>query len=414
MPNLPWEDENVRLNLLTLARLKSGDKLSVLKSGATPSDIQFQNIGKGNRSLRKLFDIQKGGFFKLKQTLERNKKGENILVDQQYLIPLTNIFTRARALFLAGQQGVQLLNTKNAYNGVAMLQLTYQRENDTRRAMKVMTILQALSPLIPKESDRNVIVLKTGFQTLNLFKYTSIWPNLNNTFLQMSNFDTNALARNEQGLGTPPQTQLNVTQAEIQQVILDTPDLFRDTQATVLPTLSLPYTRQALGICQQFPADWLRHPPIVDGVEMGLTWADLRELFVALKHDEGMFFLVSQLCSQVGMEAFPSLLFGHRNAQNLTGGTLEFVFYYNDLYWYPNRASDRKKYLTTTKKAIEIKVETWLRGMYFKSETIEPVQMNLEVTPPFELKVTSVITLQRSGNAITMTLMKMEVEATCN
>ena len=55
MPNLPWEDENVRPNLLTLASLKSGDKLSVLKSGATPSDIQVQNIGKGNRSLRNLF-----------------------------------------------------------------------------------------------------------------------------------------------------------------------------------------------------------------------------------------------------------------------------------------------------------------------------------------------------------------------
>ena len=41
MPNLPWEDENVRPLLL--------------KSGVTPSDLQFQNIGKGNRNLRNLF-----------------------------------------------------------------------------------------------------------------------------------------------------------------------------------------------------------------------------------------------------------------------------------------------------------------------------------------------------------------------
>ena len=415
MPNLPWEDANLRPNLVTLGRLKIGDKLSVLKKGATPSDPQFQNIGTGNRSLRKRFDIQKGGILgKLKQKAERKKKGEDILVDVQYLIPLTHLFTAARTLFIANQGGIQLADIKKAYNGIARLQMTHQKEGDSNRVLKVMAILRTLSPLIPRISDRsNIIALKKGSQVINLFNYKAIWPNLNNTLVQLSNLDNNSDGRTEQAIGTPPQTLLNVTQQVIQQVILETPEQFRHTHATQLPTLTQPYTRQAVGVCRQFPADWLRHPPKINGVLMGLGWNDLRKLFVELRHDEGMFFLVSQLLSQVGLEALPSFLFGHRNAANMNRGRLEFVFYYNDLYWYPNQASDRSKHVTTSQKAIELKVETRLRGNYFWSPTPVPEGMNLNQTPPFSLKATNTVALRRSGNAIAMTLKKAQVEATC-
>lgn len=413
MPNVPWDDANVAPNLLTLSRLRSGDKLSVLSSTANPGLPQFQNLGNA-RGLRNRFAIQKGGFFKLTQAIERTKKGENILDDNQYLIPLRNLFTRAKALFIANQPGIQLLAIKNAYNGLSNMLMTYQREKNSQGAMKIIAIQQILSPLIPKEGDRNVIVLRRGYQAINLFQYTAIWPNLNNTVLQFLNLDNNALARTEQGLGSPPQSTRTVTPEVIQQVILETPAIFRTTQATTLPTLTAPYVRQGLGVCKQFPIDWLRSPPIVDGVLMGLEWDDLRKLFVALKNDEGMFFLVSQLCCQVGMEAIPSLLFGHRNQQNVTnGGRLEFVFYYNDLFWYPNKASNREKYITTTKKEIEIKVVTLLDGMFFSSETMVPDQMNIVMKTPFSLSVTSIVALRRKANAISMRLVKYDVGATC-
>ena len=249
---LPWDDVNVGPNLITLSRLRVGDKLSVLSSNANPGLAQFQNLGKGNRGLRHRFDVQRGGFWKLKQALERGKKGENILVDNQYLTPISNIFDRARALFIAGQQGIQLTAIRNAYNGIGNMLMTYRNENDNASIMKVISIQQLISPMIPTEGDRNIIVLRRGSQTLDLFQYTRIWPDLNQTVTQFLDVSNNAGVNTDQGIGNVPLTALNVTQGIIQQVILETPEMFRTIERTTLPTMNAPYARQGLAFARNF------------------------------------------------------------------------------------------------------------------------------------------------------------------
>ena len=122
MAQLPWDDENVKANLEVLARLKPGNTLSVLKKGASPSESMFANLGKGGRGLRAVFDIQKGGFFlKRHQKSEREKKGEDILNDSQYLVP----------------------------------------------------------------NERNCMVLKSGTQTVDLFKCPAVFGDMNQTVCEM-------------------------------------------------------------------------------------------------------------------------------------------------------------------------------------------------------------------------------------
>ncbi len=421
---LPWDDVNVGPNLLTLSRLRSGDKLSVLSSNANPGVAQFQNLGKGNRGLRHRFDIQKGGFWKLKQALERGKKGENILEDNQYLTPISRIFDRARALFIAGQQGIQLTAIKNAYNGIGNMLMTYKNENDNAAVMKVIAIQQLISPMIPTEGDRNVIVLRRGSQILDLFQYARIWPDLNGTVIQFLDVSTNANVNTDEGIGVVPLTALNVTQGVIQQVILETPAMFRISERTILPTMTASYVRQGLGVCKQFLQDWLRHPPILDGEEMGRNWGDLRKLFMALASDEGMFFLVSQLTCQAGVESLHSSIFGHRNRQNhRNGGLWESSLFYNDYYWFPVITTSRDTHINTQSEDIEIKVVSSSLPPMNKCTAMNthpltgqpPPVIDMSTSPPVQsVKTTIAVSLRRRSDRITMRLTKFSVEATCS
>ena len=422
MPNLPWDDENVAPNLLTLSRLRSGDKLSVLSSSANPGLAQFENLGEGNRGLRARFDIQRGGISKLKQKWERSKKGEDILIDNQYLIPLRNLFTRARALFIAGQRGISLINIQNAYNGLSNMVMTFQRDNDSRRGMKMIAIQQVLSPLIPSERDREVIALKRGSQLHNVFLYTRIWPNLNNTALEFLNMDNNATGRTEQGVGETLSTlNPNVTLGDITDVIDEMPEMFRLTQATTLPTLTAPYTRQGLGVCRQFIRDLDGRPPNLNGTPMKRTWEGLRDLLIELRGDEGMFFLVSQLCSQHGLPAFPVYFFKYRYHHNKTNGPLgydEYVFFYDGIHWCPIRSSDQRTFIDTTQREITIRVETDIEAsFFFKSEQRHPIgALEVDERPPFSLKVVTMAALRRariSDTTITMRMVRFDVKADC-
>jgi hypothetical protein len=413
---LPWDDENVLPNLRVIASLRVDDKLSVLKRGANPGMPAFTNIGKGGRSLRAIFARQKGGFwFKKHQRKERAKKGEDILNDLQYFIPLTSIFRRAKELWLASQQDIELLHIRNAYGGLANLQKTYMDEEDEARFQKMIFINQAIASLIPKEYDRyNCIIVQEGTQVLNLFNYAKVFPNLERTLLEYLNLTGNAYAGNEQGLGVPPgQNALTVTQLDITNVIGAVPEMFRHTAATTLPTLNAPYTRQGMGICQQFTTDWLRGQPLVDGTPMARNWNALKDLFIRLGGDEGMLFLVSQLACQAGLEALPQSLLTYRSQQAQNTMQPDWVLFYQGKFWTPGAVA-RTLSINTQLSIIEMKLVMEFNTIFFQAETKED-QPNWSVDPeveaPLTAKITIIVKLERKGNRIDMKFSKVELEA---
>ncbi|MBN2125690.1 MAG: hypothetical protein JW821_15445 [Deltaproteobacteria bacterium] len=416
MPNLPWSDENVKTNLLVIARLRIDDKLSVLKAGANPGVAEFQNLGKGHRGLRAVFSIQKGGFFsKTHQRKERRKKGEDILEDRQYFIPLVQIFTNARTLWLAGAGEIELAHIKNAYAGLLNLQKTYLDENDEQRFQKMMRINQAISQLIPQEHEKhNCIIVKEGAQVLNLFQYKKVLPNLEDTLKGFLDLSSNSMAGSEQGVGTAWGTQLIVTAEVINSVISVVPTMFRLTGPTTLPTLNAPYTRHGLGVCKQFPTDWHRKPPIVDGTAMARNWGALKKLFIKLGGDEGMLMLVSQLTCQAGLESIPQSLLTYRSQGAQNRMAPDWVLFYNGKFYAP-ASVERNLYIDTQTRIVEMKLVMKFPVLFStrrKEDQGSPMRCEIVAGGEMSITMTLIVTLQRKGNRINLNLTKAELDIT--
>src|SRR5438094_6719950 len=112
----PWDVPNVRPNLTVLAKLRAGDTLSVLKSGQ--GSVMKGYLGRGGRGLREIFDVQTGGLF---QGMERTKKGETLLDDEQYLKPLTKVFRAAAEMWTYHINAIPKREIKAAFEGVCRM-----------------------------------------------------------------------------------------------------------------------------------------------------------------------------------------------------------------------------------------------------------------------------------------------------
>src|SRR5689334_12426283 len=115
---LPWDQQHLATNLATLARLRRGDHLSVLKEG---ENTDVDNYTQGDRGLRSEFKIQS----QITQSFVRSKKGESILEDRQYLIPLTTLFAEAVAAWSRSMAGITGARIMTAIRGLENLRQTY-------------------------------------------------------------------------------------------------------------------------------------------------------------------------------------------------------------------------------------------------------------------------------------------------
>src|SRR6476661_1924764 len=117
--SLPWEPQNIAPNLATLARLRRGDHLSVLKEGENTDGGTYTQ---GDRGLRALFKIQG----KFKQSFVRSKKGESILEDEQYKRPLIRFFRAAVDAW--GRHLTTGDHVMAAFRGLESLRATYAND----------------------------------------------------------------------------------------------------------------------------------------------------------------------------------------------------------------------------------------------------------------------------------------------
>jgi len=169
MSGMPWDDAKVKRNLETIAVLQNGDKLSVLKTGAIPTEPRYRNLGKSGRGLREFFDRQRGGFWTLKRNAERTRKGETILNDLQYRQPLLTLFAKAAALAIDQTHEVDMGLILRAYQGLSRMRQTYLTGHTLAHRRKMNEIISEIQPLLPKLNAERYVILR-GNITIDFFK----------------------------------------------------------------------------------------------------------------------------------------------------------------------------------------------------------------------------------------------------
>ncbi len=335
---LPWDEANVPRNLKVIASLRSGDKLSVLKKGANPT--YFSNLGKKGRGLREIFDRQQGGFWAGKRGLERSRKGETLLQDKQYLIPLVSIFQAAVRMWHQGQ-GVQPLDIANAFRGLERMKSTYLKSSLQHR-QKMQQILSTINPLIPRVGASRCIPIKKG-KTVNLLKQKEL-AGIKTFFAGFLNSPDNAGFSQEQ----------NATNTELQSVF----GTAQPSQAapTRIPTNGgMQYTRQMLGVCRQFIMDNHRNPGWLGKNRLPKNGVDsTKALYQALSGDEAMLFLVSQLVNQAGIEALISDVLTYRTPETKRYQKFDWLLSASNFKMLPIAWHEHQIYITVHKHTVEI------------------------------------------------------------
>lgn len=307
---LPWDDGHIRYNLELLAQLTEGKKLSVLKSGARPGIEMFEDIGRKGRSLRERFQIQS----KLKAKFERKKKGESILIEAQYRIPLSMLFAHASSNYQNRLNGITKRHLHRAYAGLQQLALTYHSNIPKRNEMAI--ILQSTGTNLP---DLNGIELKASrrFDMLNMREFHG----LKNDVYSILNYNDNDSTKNEQDAKSLQQRTIYGIAGASRAI------------PTIIPTLpSEPYRRRKLGICIQAVMDWGRAGDTIDTLSLNdrfIHYGDLaiKDLYTAFNNDEAMLFIVSQLISQSGLPALPNIILTYKSAAKLTQRLNKPMFY---------------------------------------------------------------------------------------
>jgi hypothetical protein len=139
----PWgAKETLDANLETLAQLRVGDKLSLLKEGAGDELV-------GTRGLRPLFKIQRG----ITASFVRAKKRETLLNQNHFQEPLRRLF--GEAAYRCPYRLVQ-----RAFEGILRLCETYQTGDEHHRDAAV-GLVQAVRAELPVQL-KNGFYLKAG------------------------------------------------------------------------------------------------------------------------------------------------------------------------------------------------------------------------------------------------------------
>ena len=292
--SLPWEPDNLSSNLNTLARLRRGELLSVLKEGENTDQGTY---GRGNnRGLRARFKIEG----KMTQSFVRSKKGESILEDDQYLIPLTRVFQAAIEAWNHREISGDLVRA--AARGLEVLRQTYS--NDRTRHDKMTQIIQ-----IVDREVRGVHVEGVFFEPGERLMVigSQAFPALRQRILEIITGGNDRL--NEE------YTQ-GVTQGFLDAIYGKNAPLQNPTK---LPVGDIPnYRRKSMGVCQQFHRDAHQGPGVkLDGERITCSQEHLQRLYQFTNSDEGLLFATSQVASQacVGGVANIILTSGGRDGQ---------------------------------------------------------------------------------------------------
>ena len=317
MSGLPWDDRNVRPNLITLSRLQKGDKLSVLKKGAVPNDRELQNLGKGGRGLRELFDIQRGGWkHRLSQARERKRKGESLIEDKQYLIPLTKLFVKAYSLWYAHRERIEWTTIQAAFYGLKTMRQTYSSGEGNR---KINEIIRNVQPLIPMRGESRGTIELRYVQDINLLTQSALGDAEKSIYEFLD-------ASENKGLRQEAEDLYSNTQLKAEEIYgTDGPSISEPTKLPTNP--KVPYTRKKLGMCITGVKDWKRRAPLFNGKRISFTNEGMKMVLEELDNDEAMLFLISQLVCQGGLEALMQLFMIYKTPANFKAGRVELAFH---------------------------------------------------------------------------------------
>ena len=279
--SLPWDAENIAPNLETLSRLRRGDHLSVLKDGENTDGDTYT---RGGRGLRSHFKIEG----KFRQAFVRTKKGESILEDEQFLLPLTRFFRAAVDAW--GRHQVTGDDVIGGCRGLENLAGTYA--GDQARRAKINEIIQAVRREL------------RGIRVEGVF----LAPGERNLVLGDQNFrgmrqrilDIISEGKDNPGL-------LNEYSKGVDQDFLDA--VFGKNavpqKATTLPVGDMSYTRQSMGVCTQYHLDGhVRTGVKLRGERISCSQEDIAKLFQFCDRDEGLMYAVSQMASQAGVACY--------------------------------------------------------------------------------------------------------------
>lgn len=341
---LPWDDINIKQNLQVISTLQRGHKLSVVKSGATPGEPAFTGIGRGGRSLRAVFDRQRGitGF-------ERKKKGETILNDHQYQIPLMMLFQKASMLWQTkGRPRVSKKELCDSWDGLLRMAQGYANNRSRTKREKMAAILDTVGVFIPNRTGIQLrgemrIDLRRRVEFKGKFDesvYKWMVPKPSNTTGREEYEGSPALIRKifggppvpvksqRRGSMTFKKSPLSTTRSRRRSLPRSTRLSGTGRLPTKIPTLQgRMYKRKKMGVCKQFQLDITRTPKIkLNGEELDLTDESIGVIFNALGKDEALLFVVSQLGHQSGCEGLLSLVGAHKDFEKFSQDKIKCTF----------------------------------------------------------------------------------------
>ncbi len=292
--SLPWEPDNLESNLTTLSILRRGELLSVLKEGENTDQGTY---GRGNnRGLRARFKIEG----KMRQSFVRSKKGESVLEDDQYLIPLTRVFQEAVKAWQS--QRITGDKVRAAVRGLNVLRKTYSY--DTTRRDKMTEIIQIVDREVRGVHVEGVF-FEPGERLMVLG--SQAFPAMRQRILQIIT-EGNERLDEEYTAG--------VTQDFIEAIYGKNAPRQNPTKLPVGNTQN--YRRKSMGVCQQFHRDAHQGPGVkLDGERITCSQEHLQRLYQFTNSDEGLLFATSQVASQacVGGVANIILTSGGRDGQ---------------------------------------------------------------------------------------------------
>ena len=289
--SLPWEPPNIIPNLATLARLRRGDHLSVLKEGEnTDGDTYTQ----GDRGLRALFKIQG----KYKQSIVRSKKGESILEDDQYKGPLIRFFQAAADAWRRHQTDEDHVTA--ALQGLENLRQTYA--SDGARRAKMDDILASVRLELRGIKVEGVLLVPGERRVL-----LGTFPGMRQRILDLITDIKGSQPKVEYATG-------------VQKDFIDAVygKNAKPQQETFLPLGNFWYERKSTGVCTQFYLDGVDRDGIkLQGNPTRCDKVGLRQLYEFTGRDEGLLFTISQLATQASLSGTPNMLFmtGGRNGE---------------------------------------------------------------------------------------------------
>jgi len=306
VPGKPWEEANVKPNLLVLGTIVRGNRLSVLRDGTKASQIDLSFGADSFALLRDVFQVETGIFGKI----SRAKRGEEITDPNQYSTPLSHLFTEAILQHRSGHsnnitkqditRAIQgLKNLKNGYKGTARQEL--------ERIISGIEMSVRIKGGLTKR--RGLIKLDGAGKTINLMNLTMM-KDISKKYYEQLNLTRNEGAIDEQD--TSP-GELNAIYGYST----------RSRQSpTTLPTIkNRKYKRRKLGLCEAFYGDCGRFicylndhdtplpiPALNSGAPRTALAPEIKKIFNAVGKDEAMLFLLSQLISQAGIPAIIAFL----------------------------------------------------------------------------------------------------------